>query len=391
MRSFYFYGPLFILGAGLWLKNGFGALVFGFLAVKSCLDDPFSFFFIWPVLIYEAQTAKNVLFKGYLKKTILFLAGCLGGTILGLVHDPWVLRKQTNYLHFGIAPFSQWAAHLKMLLEAWPLYWISALPWGYLQNSRLGLWLHPRSVNWIDGCVPIVFWILFLAVGIGSYFFCQKNFHERLLWWGPFGSFLAFFIFSQQTWDAMTLRYLGFGQMVLGIWLGLWAADASKHRWGKLWIVFLSLWIGFNAFFIARNLSGPARIHPGAYISERLEQLGIKAGFANYWVSETVRYFSQDQILIEPYNHSPISRKTLEAAQNSPKIGLIWLDGLDRPSAFPEIEKQLRSLNYKSAGRINFPGEGWRIFVWKKAPRPPVKSITAGLVKNPGHPPKDQI
>jgi len=370
IRSFYFYGALLVLFAGQWFRNKVSIFAFCFLAVRGVLDDPFVVFFLWPVLVYEWSIEKNPFPVRNLKKWgVAVLGGLLGGW-LNFDHHPWFDKSNSSYLHLGIAPFSDWVYHAKMVLEAWPLYWVSALPWGYFQRSSLGLLLHPLPPIWTSFWVPLIFWVLFLATAIGSFLSLPKPRRaEAVLWGGPFFSFLFFFILGSQSVDALTLRYLGFGQLVPALWLGIWAAHSSvlKGWFGKLWIVLLSLWVVFNASFLLMNLSGPAREHPGAHIAVCLERAGIRAGFANYWVSETVRYFSHDQILIAAYNRTPLSLQTITAAQNSQEIGLIWVDGLDGPQSLPVVEDQLRSLNYRLERRIDFSREGWNFFVWRKA------------------------
>jgi hypothetical protein len=367
IRPSYFYGAILILLAGQWFRKGWIAFVFGFLAVKACLDDPFSLFFIWPVLVYEWVGHWEDFFKKGSWKWIPFPMGVGIGWVLESGREPWFDKANSNYLHAGVASFSQWGWHLKMVLEAWPLYWISALPWGYAQQSQLGLFLRPAAESALWIWIPLIFWTLFGMTAIGAFLSIPKpRWEEAVLWGGPFLSFLIFFIFSRQTWDAATLRYIGFGQLVPALWLGVWASNETSIRSKKIWIVVLSFWLGFNAVFLINDLRGPTHEHPGAYIAQRLEQMGIRAGFANYWVSEPIRYFSNDQVLIVAYNHPPISRKATFAAQNSREIGLVWLKGLDRPENLPEIENQLWALNYRPGRQFDFTSEGWDVFVWRK-------------------------
>ncbi len=369
IRSFYFYGALLVLFAGQWFRNDFSIFAFGFLSVRGLLDDPFVAFFLWPVLVYEFFFKKTFFpFKSRRNWGAAVLGGLLGGW-LNVDHHPWFDKANSSYLHLGLAPPSDWVYHAKMVLQTWPLYWVSVLPYDFFQQSPLGLSLHPPPPPWVSFWVPLIFWVLFLATAVGSFLSLRKpRWAEAILWGGPFLSFLVFFIFGSQSADALTLRYLGFGQLVPALGLGLWAAHSSVVKgWsGKLWVILLSLWMVFNAIFLIANLRGPARQHPGAHIAVCLEQAGIRAGFANYWVSETVRYFSRNQILIAAYNRTPLSREAIAAAQNSREIGLIWVEGLDGPQALFEVEGQLRGLSYRLDHRVDFNQEGWSVFVWRK-------------------------
>jgi hypothetical protein len=148
--------------------------------------------------------------------------------------------------------------------------------------------------------------------------------------------------------------------------MGLWLTSTQKAWKNLSLLIALALWMLFDGLALGWNLQRYAGVHPAQLIANRLEGMGLKAGFANYWVSQPVRYFSRDQILLNSYNGRPISRRAEIAARNSHEIALVWLKGLDNPDELKEVSSQIESLGYRLSFMQSYSEEGWSITVWTK-------------------------
>jgi hypothetical protein len=363
IRLCYFYGAILTLFAGEWFRNSWRCIAFGLVSSWGCWEDLFTIFFILPVLFYE----KEALFSGtWINRFCRLSFVFLGTTWILLMHPEnsrWMSLYRAGYFNLGIGKLSEWCNHGWILISAWPVYWFGGIPWGYLQSSQLGQWLNPgfNSFHWT--LTPYFFWPLlgFTLLAPIVFFRSATGLKDIWLWLMPPILFVFFFIFGKQAWDALTLRYLSFWQLVPAIFLGLWMVS-FRGRHERIFFTFvLGLWVLFNSVFLIIDFENSNKEHPGQRIAARLEQAGYRAGFSNYWVSEPVCYFSNDRVLLTPYNHSPISRKALAASRNNNEIALVWVDGLDRPSVFGEVVRQIESLGYRRISKSDFKEEGWSI------------------------------
>ena len=368
IRMFFFYGAILVLHAGKWFENPRNFFLFGLVSSWGCWEDLLSVFFILPVLFYEVR--KNFSKVGlFWFRGILFMA--FGSSWIFFVHPEkslWTFFSKTGYLHVGVASVGDWLDHAQLLIKAWPIYWCGGLPWNYLQNSQLGQYLNPSfdSRFWIF--IPFFFWFILVITVFGSFrFFSFGNrFKEIWLWWGPAFLFVLFFIFSGQIWDSLTLRYMSFWQLVPAIFLGLWAVSLHSSYEKNFFSIILVFWVLFNTLFLTVGLCRETKENPAQRIATYLDSEGCWAGFANYWVSEPVCYFSNNRVLLAPYNHAPISREATMAAQNSKKIVLVWLEGLDRPETFEKVADQIKVMGYRPVKKKSFKDEGWFVIVWEK-------------------------
>jgi hypothetical protein len=374
-RSFYWFGALLVLFAGYWMKDLFRAFLFGLLAVWACLEDPFSVFFLIPVLWYEKDAWKDRAAEMARTRLPALLLGGASAAAVSSGNLPWTALYRSGYVNPSLGSWAQIQQHAALLFQAWPQYWFGRLPWGYLQNSTLGRLMNPPVLNWPDWVVGLVFWVL-LAFTLAAAFkgiLGKMEKREILLWFLPPALFLAFFVFGNQAWDALTLRYIGFWQYFIPILLGLAAAQAGKSILRGPWVWVLGLWLLVQTLFLVAQWIGPERPNPGRLLAERVEQAGYHAGYCNYWASELIRYYSQDRVLMAPYNHLPISRRVTETVQTSPKVALVWVEGLDHSDKFPEVANQLAVMGYHPTQKIEFKQEGWSILGWEKQPSKPAK------------------
>jgi|GEM_PF-5913830 len=374
-RSCYLFGPLLILFAGSWFKNNFFVFSFGFFTIWACLEDPFSLFFLLPVLWFEVDSwKKHSGEKNWIRIPLITIGAGLAIALFPR-RIPWMVLYRNGYVHPGLGSCDQIQKHASLIWWAWPQYWFGRIPWGYLQNSALGRFLDPVSKPGWDGLLHVIFWFL-LAITFAMVLkstFDKNEVKETFLFCLPPVFFLAFFVFGNQAWDALTLRYLGFWQFFIPILLGLAAARAGTKIKKRFWVLVLSLWIGINTFFLAVRFTESPRPNPGQYLAVKLEQTGYQAGFCNYWASELIRYYSKDKVLMSSYDAAPISQRAFAAAQMSRKIALVWIQGLDHPDRLPEVERQIISLGYRPFQRIDFTGEGWSILGWEKQASKPSK------------------
>jgi hypothetical protein len=367
-RSSSFYGAILILFAGNWFKDSKGSLAFAFLSALGCWEDLFTVFFVLPVFWYEKRYWLAGPFVDRLKRVFLVGLWLAGMAWVVLPSSHWARQYNNGYIHPGIGSPGQWAGHFRLLTQAWPLYWAGILPWGYLQNSQLGLFLSPPAAAWTHLVIPAVFWPLLVLSLAGSFFFFsgKKCWNEAFLWLAPFALFLFFFIFGSQSWDVLTFRYLGLFQIFPGILTGLFAAFLDRPLKNVYLLALIAVWIIFHGVMLSRTWMGNSPEHPAQHIAYRLEQMGVTAGFANYWVSEPVRYFSKNEVLLTPYDQPALSGQAEMAAQTSERIALVWLEGLDHPGLWDEVVRQIQSLHYHPVLKRVFAEEGWSVFIWQK-------------------------
>jgi hypothetical protein len=360
-RSSILYGAILMGFAGKWGKSALGMAGFSLVAALGLFEDLFTVFFIVPVLLYERSLwmervrarpwAIALLAALWLVITFRFVAG---GT--------WGDQIRQHYLHAGFGGPGEWWRHLK-ILALFPLYWMGQVPWGYLQNSSVGVFLNPPSGHWFQGFCSWAFVLLvFATFFLGLLTPKEEKRRERMLLLSPMLMFLLFFIFGSQVWDALSLRYLWFFQFVPALVLGKAMEYGEKRAaWSKF---VLASWMALDLAALAPLLFHPYH-SPARAICKELLDRDARCGFANYWASEMIRYESDDQLRFAPYDHSPISFAAYQGSLTAPDTYVVWVQGLD-PSTGPQVlSERIAALGYWPVSRTDYP-EGWSLYQWKK-------------------------
>jgi len=350
-------GALLALNAGKWGKNLGTAWGLGFLAAFGVFSDLFTLFFLLAVIGMELLEREVGWTVHPWTKVAGLLAGCCAGSWLGLYYLSSLPLQQPGTVHASLAPWGSVQKNFGLLWEVFPVFWAGGFPYGYLQNSPLG-----RSFNGADGTLGQ--WmdrILVFAGFLGAFWGVRGwardsavGWRDAAPLWVPTVAFTAFFLFSSQTWDALSFRYLYF-------LLVFWAAG-----WGCLWVraakpasraligVALGLLVCGHAYRW-RNLTGGS---PAVVLVSGLTEDGETRGFANHWVAALLNYGSRDKLRFEPYDAAPGSKSLDAEIRASNRITLVWVEGLDRPEVFQAAVSQLKGIGYRQTGGHPRPG-GW--------------------------------
>jgi hypothetical protein len=365
-RTSLWVGALLVGGAGHWTKGPWRAFLFGVLSGMAYGDDPFVAFYALPVLIYEMPEIVRLLRKRLYERWIAFMAGVLA--VVLLCGKPYWQEAPSGYCRLEVGGLTQWKWHWEVLTRAWPLYWSGALPYGYLQNSELGRWLQPSPWAGREILLTFLFWSLFFLGGIflALYFKgARKERREAFLWLLPPALSLFFFIFGAQVWDSMSLRYLGMWQFFLPAWFGFGALFLTKI--GKRWIAvcLMVALVAIHGIWLSAYLRVPVRTHPGAWIAGRLESIGVRSGYAHYWVSEVVRYYSKERVLLVPLQDPAAAWRNLPSVEDS-KVVLVWVPGLDKPQSLPGAIQTIEGKGYRLRRRWDQGPEKWTVFLFEK-------------------------
>jgi hypothetical protein len=368
IRPSYFYGLTLMAYSGKWSSKPIWNFSFALLASWGCWEDIFTIFFLIPVFLFEWDNWLASPWKSTFRKAAFAGLGMAWLIWADWSQCQWIVLSHKGYFHAGLGNLASCIQHLKILIFGWPVYWFGGMPWGYFQNSMLGRLLAPVSGIWTERVSPFIFWSLFIAglVGMAKYFREKNQWKEAWVWWGPPFLMLAVFVFGSQVWDSLSLRYLGFLQVLPGFSISFWIASLGKNERKLGPVAVLAVWILLQGGLFIWDYGVVKRENPAYRIIARMEQMDCKTGYANYWVSEPVRYFSNEEILLTPYDQAPYSRRAGIAAQTSKKIALVWLEGLDHPDVFDEVVRQIQSLHYHAAFKQSFPEEGWSVFIWEK-------------------------
>jgi hypothetical protein len=361
LRSYYFYSLILLWFAGCWFKSSSSTFYFGFLAAWGCWANLFTAFFVLPVIGYEKEVWLFTPWSCRLRKMIFLLAGVLLASLLSFRNAPWMFLSNRGYLNWGFHSFDQIKNYFYLFFVVWPIYWFGGVPWGYLQNSKLGHFLNPGLQPWFVSCTPFVFWGLWLWALGGTWFALRKvkKINEIVLWWGPSLLLAVFFVFGAQSWDALTLRYLSFWQIFLPMTLGLWAS-CLKFPWKNIQLVLIMCcWVVVHGFLLTEYFLKSPYEHPAHHIEVALEQNGYSVGYSNYWCSEVVNYLSEGRVLLEPYDHIPTNKTAWSEVHRENKIALVWIEGLDHPERFQKILGEIKASGYHVSKRLDFSQEGW--------------------------------
>jgi len=367
IRMSMIYGALITAYAGEWLRTPRRTFLFGLVGSLGCWEDLFTFFFLAASLPLEIRAQGG--WRGALRFWWAFLTGVLMGLLAG-----WFLYRglpyfpQANYMLGGLATFQQGLIHLRILMEMWPLHWIGALPFGWLQQSSLGRWLDP---GWKVGSpllLSALFWLMLAGTAYGFARMVHREwkrwYEDVFLWVFPPLSLLVFFILSSQVFGVLSLRYLQPLLLFPFALLGLWAASSS----GRLgWIMVLTIWLSFHGVALFLGFSSPRPIHPAQWMANRLEKMGVSAGYADFWISESVRYISKDRVLLTAYNYRSFDDQAERAARVQREVSLVCVHGVGSSEMFEEMNRRLLLGGYRQAGVSDFKDEGWFVIHYVQA------------------------
>jgi hypothetical protein len=102
------------------------------------------------------------------------------------------------------------------------------------------------------------------------------------------------------------------------------------------------------------------QIHPAERVISVLEDMGLRAGWANGWVSGVVNFISNNRICLNQYNFEPADRKAEWLSYHSPRIAVVSVDGLDAPQQIQRLLIGLEKIGYHPFARWRFKA-GWSI------------------------------
>jgi len=325
-------------------------------------ESYFILFFALPVLVYEGWICKKNGLIGALKKMIPAFFGLIAGSSYGHFENLRHAEFIPGYLHWGLSNGTEILNHLKLFWEVLPQFWNGNIPYGYLQNSVLGLKIDPMEGKFYSGLLGVWTWVTFAFSFFGFYQLYRNDKEKRsfiCLTLGPAALFFLFFIFGSQVWDALSFRYLSFFVLFIPMGFGL-SVYYLFHKRKVIAILALAVWIAGYGFILFHRIQRLPGFFPSMVIESGLEQTGIDAGYADYWVSEVTRYLSQNRLAIVPYNADPFSGSAYKRAHFESKIGLIVLEGLDRPQLIEKAQIEIIKSGYFPVKKWSFDG-GWSI------------------------------
>lgn len=361
------FGGLLVFFAGQWLESWFSMAVFGFLIGRGWPEEIFIVFFATSVLFYEIWIRRQTKIKKPWGKGAALILGFLAEFSYCFFQDLQHPSYIPHYFHWGLANWEGIKQHLLLLWEAFPQFWNGNMPYGYLQNSMLGLRVDP-----MDG-FP---YSLFLRIWTGMTFgFSIWGFHQLdrsdpkkrdfvILAVGPAALFILFFIFGNQVWDALSFRYLSFWIIFIPMGFGI-AIYLLFQKKRSITIAVLMVWLAGYGFILTHRIERLPGIFPSKVIEKELDKIGVTAGYANYWTSEVIRYLSGNRLAIVPYNVPSFSCAAYERAHNEKRIGLIVLEGLDRPLEATRAKMEIIKSGYVPTRKWNFDGN-WFILEFER-------------------------
>ena|SRR6202453_194113 len=356
------FGGILALGAGRWLKNIVSSVIFGLLVGWGWWEAYFIVFFALPVLVYEFSAYKKNDLTKSLKNLIPVFFGVIAGSSYGYFENLRHAEFIPGYLHWGLANETEILSHLKLFWEVLPQFWNGNIPYGYFQNSVLGLQIDPMESKPYSELLRIWTWVTFTFSFFGFYQLYRNDKEKRsfvCLTLGPAALFFFFFVFGSQVWDALSFRYLSFFILLVPMGFGLSVYYLFRKR-KVIAILALAVWIAGYGFILFHRIQRLPDFFPSKIIERGLDQTGINAGYADYWVSEVTRYLSGNRLAIVPYNADPFSCSAYKRAHFESKIGLIILEGLDRPQLIEKAQIEIIKSGYFPVKKWNFEG-GWYI------------------------------
>lgn len=355
------FGGVLVLFCGRWMKSRHGALLLGLLAGWAFFEEFLSAFIALPVLAFEIHRLwrERKAFAG----RVIFLAA---GLLIGGAYGAWFYWKggdlDPTATSFGWASWEATRFHARMLVEVFPRFLNGAFPFGNLQYSSLG-----QAVDPIPGAGWGVFWGAWtLALtGAAGWGLARRRDDGRgdeilppRMLLIPTTAYLAFFILSAQVTDMRSFRYLSFVALVLCLGFALTAEAAAKRtprRFGWL----LAVWIGVNGGGLAWRLSHLPQRSAFQVVEDGLSSRGIRAGYANSWVSEGLRYLSGGRVLLSPTNVPPVSRKAYAAAHQDARVALVLVDSMDPAGKTSVLLGEIIANGYRPVGRWRTAVPGW--------------------------------
>jgi hypothetical protein len=365
-------GAIFALGYEKWFSNFWYSFLFGLLAGWGFWEDPFIIFFILGLILSKISE------DGW--KRILPL-GTWGPIVLGVVLSggygairEWQSPQfQPGYITHGLAGFSSILYRIRLLIQAFPQFWNDNMPTGYLQASQLGQNTDPMSHGTLS--IFFSFWTVFLFgaalvgyAGLSRRWRRGKSFVVTAL--TPVIGLLLFFLLSDHVSDALCFRYFAYWPVAIAIGLGA-LVDSGWEKERKRTIVFVVLLVAIQGGILLHRIIEIPETHPLDKIIQVLDQIDLKSGWANYWVADGVNYLSGNQICLNEYNGDynghPVDRKAEWLAYHNPKIGVVAVDGLDRPQSIHELMMALVKIGYHPVAQWVFK-EGWSVTEFQKLP-----------------------
>ncbi|MET0404405.1 MAG: hypothetical protein ABW123_18480 [Cystobacter sp.] len=267
----------------------------------------------------------------------LFVLQLLPGVGLYLLGWAWDLpgwrgsRVGSAVVGFGLGSIPRWLARMESpslselslanLERNWPLFWERCLP--YLTGAKLFATFtgFDRDERRLEG--P---WLVLAGVGLGLFVLLtllggvasllpRVTWHSRrLAWCGAtwMGVALIGFLFTPHPQDVMSARYLA--PLLLGFPLVLAPVlEALPRERGTMWVSLLLLpllghfaetgwrgyggWIGPNGLPRV-TLQGSAE--DASALLAALEQRGVDAAVADYWVSYRLTYLWRERLTVAP-------------------------------------------------------------------------------------------
>ena len=353
------FGAILMLGAEYWFSNLWCSFGFGLLVGWAYWEDPFSLAFVAGVLLeiyLEKKWKKDGMGLMCLSLSAgLFLSGGYGLWIE--LKDP---QYFTRYLTYGIARLSTSLERVKLLFQYFPQYWNDNMPTGYLQASRLGMASDPMSQGYLK--VFFFFWTPLLFIfSLAGYFLAWKSGFKGVVISAflPAIFLLMFFLFSDHVWDALCFRYFVYWPVAVAIGLGAMAEWAFGRKRSHILGILLAFFVIQSAIYFHRIATLP-EVHPAERIIQVLDELNLKAGWANRWVSDAVNFFSNGHVCLNQYQFEPIDRKAEWLAHNSPRIAVISVEWLDRPQNIQLLLQKLEQIGYQPTSNYHFK-EGWSL------------------------------
>ena len=353
-----FWASLMVAYSGSWLSKNWSAFLLGTLVGWACWCEPFILFFAVPVAIFEERnrkrTASPVLWTWVWVALGLFLGGTSGFF--------WNVGYKEVFLDSGLSSMAGIVKNLGLLVEAFPQFWNGNLPFGYLQASNYGQGLDPAYSATFAGFLA-VWTLLTFGAAIGGFvkLTCQKN--KDGLWlaglgWIPAALFLLFFVFSAQTWDATSFRYLAYWVIFVALGWGLLFHFLFRRR--RMAAIFiLSCFALTQCFLLAKKYRQLPDDFPAVTIVHSLERLSFKAYMANHWLAQAGTYLSDGKVEIIDCQQifGPEER---EKIKSEPKMGLVVLEGLDRAEIVQREARYLSDNGYHYAKTWPMLG-GWLV------------------------------
>lgn len=335
------FGAIFFLGSRRWFRNSGTAAGFGVLLGWSLQEGLLAVFYAVP--------AACVAWK-YRERRRSMLAASFAAGLFAAASGPLILLHRLpaydpENFRTGLASLEEILWHLRILLEAFPQFWCGNFPYGNLQESRFAQGLMPAWEGFGAAALAVAFFSTAAAAVLGLRAAHQRGGEGReaaFLFGVPAALFLFFFLFSAQIDDARAVRYLTYLPFAAaaGLGLGLHTLPPRVGRAALAGGVLLAT--GLYALQAAR-LPG---VHPARTAAERLEKLGVRAGYASSWLSEPVRYLTGGRLLLSSYNAPPVSRRAYFAARRAPRTALVFLPSLDSVTPLPVLFGEIAKAGY---------------------------------------------